>query len=344
MAGAELAPDLADRLAESETLFRSFFDANIVGVLIADRDRVVEANDAFLRIVGRPRAELLAGALGWSQLSPPETLRTTGGAATWEHDHVRPDGREVPILIGAATVSRSPFRAVCFVLDLSDRNRALERVKRLHALASALAAALSADDVAAAILTHGMRATGATCAVLGFVARGDLVLSHRHRFGDAAGAPPSLPLEAVAPMPEAVRAGEPVLLDSRAAWLARFPETPPRGDFEAFAAVPLPGDQGAMGCMGLGFRDARPFESGDVELLQVIARQGAQALERAALYEHRSHVARTLQQGLLPDELPEIPGLQIAMAYEPQGAGDEVGGDFYDVFATERGWTAAMGD
>src|SRR3954468_9000513 len=111
MAGTELAPDLADRLAESETLFRSFFDANIVGVLIADRDRVVEANDAFLRIVGRPRAELLAGALGWSQLSPPETLRTTGGAATWEHDHVRPDGREVPILIGAATVSRSPFRA-----------------------------------------------------------------------------------------------------------------------------------------------------------------------------------------------------------------------------------------
>src|SRR3954447_15086078 len=85
-----------------------------------------------------------------------------GAAATWEHDHVRADGRKVPILIGAAPTSRSPFRAVCFVLDLSERNRALERVKRLHALASALAAALSADDVAAAILTHGMRATGAT--------------------------------------------------------------------------------------------------------------------------------------------------------------------------------------
>ena len=344
MAGAELAPDLAGRLAESETLFRSLFDANIVGVLIADRDRVVEANDAFLEIVGRPRAELLAGALGWSQLSPPEALRATGEAATWEHDHVRPDGREVPILIGAAPVSRSPFRAVCFVIDLTERNRALERVKGLHGLSSALAAAVSADDVAAAILRHGMRATGATCAVLGFVARGDLVLAHRHRFGDAASAPPTLSVEADAPMPEAARTGELVLLDSRADWLERYPGMPPRGDFEAFAAVPLPGEKGAMGCMGLGFPDAQPLESGDVDLLQLIARQGAHALERAALYEHRSHVARTLQQGLLPNELPDIPGLQIAMAYEPQGAGDEVGGDFYDVFATEGGWAAAIGD
>src|SRR3954454_13847133 len=103
MAGTELAPDLADRLAESETLFRSFFDANIVGGLIADRDRVVGANDAFLRIVGRPRAELIAGGLGWSQPSPRETLPTPGWRAAWEHDHVRPDGRKGPISIGAAT-------------------------------------------------------------------------------------------------------------------------------------------------------------------------------------------------------------------------------------------------
>ena len=177
---------------------------------------------------------MLAGRLEWGQFQPPDTLRTSGGAATWEHDHVRPDGNKVPILVGAAPVSRSPFRAVCFALDLTQRNRALERVKRLHALASALAAALSADDVAAAILTHGMRATGASSAVLGFVERGELVLSHRHRFGDAVGAPPRRSLEAGAPMPEAVRTGEAVLLDSREAWLERFPGVPPSGDFEAF--------------------------------------------------------------------------------------------------------------
>src|SRR3954453_924630 len=82
MAGAEVAPDLADRLGGRGTLFRAVFDANIVGVLIAARARVVEANDAFLRIVGRSRAEMLAGRLEWGQFQPPDTLRTSGAAPT----------------------------------------------------------------------------------------------------------------------------------------------------------------------------------------------------------------------------------------------------------------------
>jgi serine phosphatase RsbU (regulator of sigma subunit) len=135
-----------------------------------------------------------------------------------------------------------------------------------------------------------------------------------------------------------------VLLGSRDAWLRRFPALLPSGDFEAFAAVPVVGEHGAVGCMGFGFPDRRAFDNADVELLQVIARQGAQALERAALYEQRAHVARTLQHALLPAELPVVPGLQIAAAYQPLGAGDEVGGDFYDVFPTDAGWTAAIGD
>jgi serine phosphatase RsbU (regulator of sigma subunit) len=141
-----------------------------------------------------------------------------------------------------------------------------------------------------------------------------------------------------------MRSGLPVLLGSRQAWLDRFPDVPPRSEFEAFAAVPLTGERGAIGCMGLGFADRRAFDTGDLELLQVIAGQGAAALERAALYEHRAHVARTLQSGLLPSELPEIAGLDVASDYRPLGAGDQVGGDFYDVFATEDGWTAAIGD
>src|SRR4051812_22022657 len=235
-------------------------------------------------------------------------------------------------------------RRLALVTDLSEPNRSLDRITRLHALASALSAALSADDVAHAIVTHGMEATDASCGVLGLPERHELLLAHRHRFGDADSAPPRLPRDADAPMPEAMRAGAPVLLASRAAWLERFPSFPPRGDFEAFAAVPLMGERGAVGCLGFGFAEARDFEPADVELLQVVARQGAQALERAALYEQRAHVARTLQSALLPSELPHVPGLEIATAYHPLGDGDQVGGDFYDVFATEHGWSAAIGD
>src|SRR4051794_12249777 len=233
---------------------------------------------------------------------------------------------------------------VALGLDLSEPHGSLDRITRLHALANALSAALSADDVAHAIVTHGMAATDASCGVLGLPERHELLLAHRHRFGDADSAPPRLPRDADAPMPEAMRAGAPVLLASRAAWLERFPSFPPRGDFEAFAAVPLMGERGAVGCLGFGFAEARDFEPADVELLQVVARQGAQALERAALYEQRAHIARTLQHGLLPTELPHVPGLEIAAVYHPLGAGDQVGGDFYDVFAGEHGWCAAIGD
>jgi phosphoserine phosphatase RsbU/P len=56
-------------------------------------------------------------------------------------------------------------------------------------------------------------------------------------------------------------------------------------------------------------------------------------------------LARTLQESLIPPELPRIPGLQIAGRYRPTGAGDEVGGDFYDVFEIGPGdWGLAIGD
>jgi serine phosphatase RsbU (regulator of sigma subunit) len=132
---------------------------------------------------------------------------------------------------------------------------------------------------------------------------------------------------------------------SRDEWLERFPDVPPRGDFEAFAAVPLLFEGGVPGVMGLGFPGRRTFDEGDVTMLVGIARQGAQALERARLYEERTYVARTLQRGLLPRELPDIPGLDVAVRYRPIGDGSEVGGDFYDVFATDDGaWFAAVGD
>jgi PAS domain S-box-containing protein len=61
--------------------------------------------------------------------------------------------------------------------------------------------------------------------------------------------------------------------------------------------------------------------------------------------ERFAHVARTLQASLLPPALPAIPGVDLGSVYEAAGAGNEVGGDFYDVFQTGRGdWAVALGD
>jgi PAS domain S-box-containing protein len=92
-------------------------------------------------------------------------------------------------------------------------------------------------------------------------------------------------------------------------------------------------------------RSGRRFDEQDVELAQELARRCATAIDNARLYSERSYIARTLQQSLLPVELPDIPGIETAARFRPTGEGNEVGGDFYDVFETgNHGWTVVMGD
>ena len=87
------------------------------------------------------------------------------------------------------------------------------------------------------------------------------------------------------------------------------------------------------------------FEEDDVQLAVDLADRAAVAIENARLYTSRSDIARTLQQSLLPPHLPAIAGLELAARYRAAGIDNEVGGDFYDVFATSEGhWALVIGD
>jgi serine phosphatase RsbU (regulator of sigma subunit) len=89
----------------------------------------------------------------------------------------------------------------------------------------------------------------------------------------------------------------------------------------------------------------RRYGPEDLSLAEDLARRAGQAIENARLYAERDHIAHTLQQSLLPPELPAIQGVELAARYLPAGEGNEVGGDFYDVFDTGDGtWGIAMGD
>ena len=84
--------------------------------------------------------------------------------------------------------------------------------------------------------------------------------------------------------------------------------------------------------------DARQRRAYEQELLR--ARRRAEASEMRA-----RELARTLQASFIPPAPPAIPGLDVGAAYRPAGTGDEVGGDFYDVFATAHDdWVVAVGD
>jgi PAS domain S-box-containing protein len=105
----QLYRDLADR----EGKIRRLVDANIIGILVADRERrILEANDAFLRIVGYDRDDFVSGDVRLMELTPPEwrevdkriwaELNSTGTVQPFEKEYFRKDGSRVPVLIGAA--------------------------------------------------------------------------------------------------------------------------------------------------------------------------------------------------------------------------------------------------
>ncbi|MGH2953410.1 MAG: SpoIIE family protein phosphatase [Solirubrobacterales bacterium] len=91
-------------------------------------------------------------------------------------------------------------------------------------------------------------------------------------------------------------------------------------------------------------KGSRVFDDDDLETAIELARRAGLAIENARLADERARVADALQRELLPPSLPAIPGWEIATMYEPAGEVNEVGGDFYEVFAVDGGWAVVLGD
>lgn len=83
------------------------------------------------------------------------------------------------------------------------------------------------------------------------------------------------------------------------------------------------------------------------ESARIQALESAERARRAAEADaHRyAELARTLQESLLPPDLPAIDGVGLGARYHPAGDGSEIGGDFYDIFqVADDEWFAVMGD
>ena len=127
-------------LQEREAKVRRLVDSNIVGIFIWDFDgHILEANDAFLRILGYGRNDLAAGRIRWTDLTPAEwhdvdarlieEHKTSGRLPPFEKEYLRKDGSRVPVLIGVATFEEGGNQGVAFVLDLTERKEAAENLR-----------------------------------------------------------------------------------------------------------------------------------------------------------------------------------------------------------------------
>jgi serine phosphatase RsbU (regulator of sigma subunit) len=114
----------------------------------------------------------------------------------------------------------------------------------------------------------------------------------------------------------------------------------------SWLATPVRGRKGdTLGAVFLGHHRAHAFTPRHEELVEGLCHQLGIGLENAALFAERSRVATALQESLLPPLLPEIPGLDAAARYRATGAGNLVGGDFYDLFEARPGeWALVLGD
>ncbi len=141
---ARVVRDFSDRHERDEKLRRNraavrplLAESTIAGIVSGEFDRIPEANDAFLELVGYSREDLLAGRLRWPDLTPPEYLALDelaheeglrfGACTPFEKELIRKDGSRVLVLVATAVLKLSPFRWITFVQDLRERDR-LENV------------------------------------------------------------------------------------------------------------------------------------------------------------------------------------------------------------------------
>ncbi|MGW8954435.1 SpoIIE family protein phosphatase [Streptomyces sp. NPDC055709] len=109
--------------------------------------------------------------------------------------------------------------------------------------------------------------------------------------------------------------------------------------------LPLVARNRVIGMLTLGKPSDDHFRQEILELAEDLSRRAALALDNARLYSERTAISQALQRSLLPPGLPQVPGVEVEVIYRAAGEGNEVGGDFYDLFPIRDGaYGFAIGD
>jgi PAS domain S-box-containing protein len=163
IAARERAERAARELATGlEAKVRRLVDANIMGIFIWNLEgEIVEANEAFLRIVGYGRDDLVSGRMRWRELTPAEwrdaddrrmaELKASGIAQPYEKEYFRKGGGRVPVLVGGALFEKGGDDGVAFVLDLTERKRADDALHEAQAVLAHVTRVTTMGELAASI-------------------------------------------------------------------------------------------------------------------------------------------------------------------------------------------------
>ncbi len=126
-----------------QTSFSLLYQSPYLGVAIADEVRFIDANDAFLRMIGHSRDQLAAGNIDWRKMTPEkfhslddsamDQLREYGTCVPYEKEFVLPDGSSLPFLVGAVRLSLDPLQWSAYVVDFTEQRKLLAAEQKLKA-------------------------------------------------------------------------------------------------------------------------------------------------------------------------------------------------------------------
>jgi PAS domain S-box-containing protein len=372
LANARLFRDLSSKERQIEAILHGVAEA--VVVRDADGD-VVYGNDAAARLLGAGDAAALVGQSFSGLVLGRYGVLAQDGAPYDPASAFAPDS-ETPALVRLVDRESgderwilrktTPVRgddpverlAVDVLEDVTDVRRA-EHQQRLLSQASALvASSLDVDATLEKVAWAVVPEVGDWCRVELPDERGrlrEVALAHADaaRRDILAEVFERYPTGAeIAASPAAVlRHGRPQLIDVTPAVLESFAvdeehlQLLRRLGTRSLMVVPMMVGERITGTITIATDESgRRLQPADLELAVGLGRRAGIALENARLHAVRSHIATTLQRGLLPPSLPVVPGLTIAARFRAAGETTEVGGDFYDLFPARGAWVVVMGD
>jgi PAS domain S-box-containing protein len=321
-------PARADDARSAWALLDALWDAPI-GIAVVDRHLSwVRLNPTFARMIGEPaeqhlgrRVDEVLGGAGLVRvddllrtLDSGETLPGRAVSGEWPpgsgdtrywvttcHPVRSQEGGTIAATLVAVDVTERQRQEEAHRRAYREEERAVEALLRLQAITADLAAAGTPAEVARVVLEEGVGLLDASAGSLSVVvARGELEVL------DACGYPDRTlvawrryDVELPAPLAEAYRTRKAVWVESPAAYAKRYPElTAARRAFPegASVAVPLFVDDAVVGVLGLDFAAPVSFEPTDRSLIQALAIECGQALERARLYEEQGRLRASAEK------------------------------------------------
>jgi serine phosphatase RsbU (regulator of sigma subunit)/PAS domain-containing protein len=273
----------------------------------------------------------------------PSRFSTMIAPERWLAFELYPDGSGVSVRIsptdpGGASQA-APVRAG---VPQGEPIRLGDAYRVLH-LATALSEAVGVGDVVDLITEEMLPAFGARTVALLAAEDGRMrVIGYRGYHARLLEQFDGAPLTFPAPAVQVLATGVPSFFTTIEELSRACPSAPRQDGLHAWAFLPLIASGRPVGSCVFAFDRPHPFPDQQRVVFTALAGLIAQALERAHLYDTSKELAQTLQAALLPDSLPDLPGLNAAARYLPSVRGMDIGGDFYDLVRVSDTIAAAV--